>query len=201
MASISDSFDYGLTDYTISNDWRTDTFSYSAGDALLAHESDAGYCRYYLDDPVPVESFKYYWYETSNAVGGGVRLFDTSGDLIGGAATNNPQWHAKSDSYQAYEFHNPGEYGFWVETNITVDRTNNDLTVSMERMDTGFSDSSTDTLNSQDDVDYIEFSGFNRPGGNPTWDWAAKNIWFDDWSLTYTDPNSPPTADLNVYEV
>jgi len=66
---------------------------------------------------VDPRDFEFYWNESSNSHGGGVRLFNSNGNVEMGAATNNPQWIVDSGNGMEEVYYGDG-YDRWIRVRV-----------------------------------------------------------------------------------
>lgn len=137
-----------------------------------------------------IDTFEYWYQETSNSTGSGVRLVNSNGDYEGGTATNNPQYDVdfKNTSGQATDGDRGENYDVWVNVFWDFDWPNNNVDVSFRELTEGsFICDNTFSLKQGVDVETVELWNYN----NGIWGDRNLDTWWDELKFV------PQDADLN----
>ncbi|MFB6175981.1 MAG: hypothetical protein ABEI99_02340, partial [Halobaculum sp.] len=116
-----------------------------------------------MADGIRPSSFTVYWLELRESFGGGMRFVDSDGNVIGGFATDNPEWyveHSEPDTLEQIGETATG-YETWVETTVSFDWSAGTMTVTFAN--TAASDnraSTTVPLIEDSDIARVEVQNF-----------------------------------------
>jgi hypothetical protein len=135
-----------------------------------------------LSGGVQASSFEFYWQETTNQRGGGVRLKNSNGNFEVGLATNNPQWDIDDGSGVTQVFSGDGE-DRWIRFKITFDWGNSTFSTDFEDLQSGSTYSDTGrALKQGTDLERIELWSYT--GGS--WGSSADDLsrmWWDNFTV------------------
>lgn len=160
--------------------------SYSAGAEVSSGQTNMGEVtpNMFSGGVKPSEmSFRYL--ETSTSHGGGMGLYDGSGNIVTGYATDNPQW-VVWDGGSWNQIYNGDGYTRWVEVTYTFDWANGQYDYRIRDPSSGIIKTGTANLGStngitkfaiKNDAGFDGTSGFD--GGNDF------NMWFDAISIEW----------------
>lgn len=77
--------------------------------------------------------FQYFWNETSNSKGAGIRLYNTDGNYEIGVAANNPEWSVYDGNGHRRDVSEQGlTYNSWVRFTILFDWVNGTYSLNFE---------------------------------------------------------------------
>lgn len=120
----------------------------------------------------------FYWYfnEPSAQKGGGIRLWNSNGNLEMGVATDNPQWFI-NDGNGFNEVYGGDGYDRWVEVLITLNWGANafDITITDLSTFSEYSDTGRPLVNGTD-FEYFTIDGHNQGAWNSDSDYG---MWVD----------------------
>jgi hypothetical protein len=131
-----------------------------------------------FDGGQPISRFGYFYQETNNSNGGGVRLKNSNGNYECGFATDNPQWDV-DDASGVNQVRSLKAYEQWVRCTMTFDWNAETFDIGLESANTTFTDSGRPMKNGID-VQYVE--AWNYTGGN----WGSgvdHEQWWDDFEV------------------
>lgn len=132
------------------------------------------------------DTFTFYYQETSNSTGGGVRLLNSNGNYEGGIATDNPEFEVDFDSTSGF-LNSGATYDEWVEVFCDFDWSNGgEVTISWSALSSGNGYSSTFTLKEKVDISTVELWNYN----NGTWGDGDLIMWWDE--LSFEAPTTTP---------
>ncbi|MCY4730553.1 hypothetical protein KY092_08270 [Natronomonas gomsonensis] len=135
-----------------------------------------------------LDTFSYYYQETSSSAGGGVRLVNSDGDFEIGVATANPQ--LQIDDNNGIEQVAYGSYDTWYRVEYDFDWTNNDVDITWENMGSG----SVETFNNRPlkqgvDIEQVNVENYNFY----EWRTGGYEMWHDGFEAVAEVENNPPT--------
>jgi len=124
--------------------------------------------------------FEYWWNETVDSKGAGIRLFNSNGNYELGIAANNPEWSVYDDNGYTRDVGDGSysRYDTWIRFTVTFDWTNN--TFDLDFYDSGTGYNLTDSgrpLRYGTDVETIRLGNQDDGGwenGDPV------DQWYDD---------------------
>ncbi|ELZ48976.1 hypothetical protein C464_06180 [Halorubrum coriense DSM 10284] len=153
--------------------------------------------RVYHDGGEQIRAFEFYWRETENSYGGGVRLKNSNGDYELGVATDNPAWVIDDANGQREPATGEGGYSHWVRFLVVFDWSAGTFSVDFESYgpDEATYSESDIPLKQGVDVETVELWNYHVVGG---WGDGALEMWWDGIS-TYTQNGGdlPPQYSLN----
>ena len=160
---------------------------------------------------------EFYYNETSNSTGAGLRVFNSNGNPEFGMATDNPEWYigdGNSNSDSARSVFDPGsdEYDKWIRVRFyNIDWVNSTFDIEIEDT-TGSYSTYTETgipMRNGVDIERIELWGYNS-NSSPQWGDDKVEQWFDDilisaeggvsfttMSKSFSEPTQPDFANLD----
>lgn len=125
----------------------------------------------------------YYYQETSNSTGQGVRFYNSNNHDELGTGTDNPQFVVDSSSGINTTVGSSGDgvYNVWVKVTHNFNWSGDTVTVSFDRLDGSNSGQTTVDLKQGIDISRIELWNFSQGNG-----WGDHNIdgWWDSFSIT-----------------
>lgn len=127
-----------------------------------------------LDGGVRISEFTYHWLELESSFGGGVRLFNSDGNLEVGVASNNPSWII--DAGTENEVTADG-YRRWIETSLSFNWGDGTVSVGFVDTETGTTHSGEYSLKQGADVETIEISAYTGARG---WKSESCHMYWDD---------------------
>ena len=144
--------------------------------------------------------YEYYWYETDDSFGGGIRLFNSNGNVEVGTATDNPEWDI-DDGNGVNQVYGGDGYGRWVRFRLTFDWGAGTFSADFEDLQSGssFTDSGR-PLKQGVDIERIQIEDYNKGGWAASGDVGDGNIeqWFDDIHLATVSPSVSTVGSSNV---
>jgi chitodextrinase/type 1 fimbria pilin len=184
----SESFEHGLRTWSVNDGGfqrrgASIDGSYSAGNFEESSSKIQASDTVYPDGHQP-RTFSYYYRETRDSNGGGVRVKNTNGNVEVGFATDNPQWKVY-DADGSTQIYNGDGYGQWVYVEITFDWVNDEYVLYVEDQSTGTTRMYTGDLREGVDVEHVEVANYagNWGGG------SSFHMNVDDISFESTTPN------------
>jgi len=134
-----------------------------------------------IDVPINPSEIVYYYQETGDSFGSGVRFYNSNGNDELGTGTDNPAFTIDSSSGINTNISNSddGQYDVWVKVIHTFDWSNNQVTVLFDRLDGSNSGQDTVTLKQGVDISRIELWNLHE-------NWGEGNLdaWWDEFSIT-----------------
>lgn len=127
-----------------------------------------------------ISSFEYYWRETGSSFGGGIRLYNSQGNVEIGTMSNNPQWMVDDANGKSYIYGGDG-YQNWTRFSLTFDWQAGTVDIDFEDMETGTRETDTRALKHGVDVEMFEvmaYTGSGWGGGD-----GVMEMWFSDITL------------------
>lgn len=116
----------------------------------------------------------YYYYEYQTSHGGGIRIVNSDGEYEVGTATDNPEFDVSSAESIGQRDEGSG-YKNWVKVEINFDWKNDEFTYTFEDLNTGRTQTGTESLKHGKDLSKIRIENYN--GG---WSKGSDfNMWFD----------------------
>lgn len=161
----------------VSNRANTGTYAGYCGTAQSG--THQAYARPYDGDGVQITSFEYYWQETQNSSGNGIRLINSNGNVEVGTATDNPQWEIDDgNGLSEVTNYQTNAYDIWTRFTLTFDWGVGTFSVDFERPSTGQNYTETGRpLKQGVDIARVQIDDFS--GG--TWQSGTGiDSWFDD---------------------
>lgn len=145
-----------------------------------------------------VNSFSYYYQETNNSHGQGVKLKNSNGDVEIGTATDNPQFVV--DGSSGISSSSGGNYDTWVKVTHEFDWGNNQVTISFEALDNSASHTTTEGLKQGLNISKVELCNYNSNSWNSG---SNMDSWWDGFSFLkkvskYTDTTATGTKYYRV---
>lgn len=134
------------------------------------------------------QSVSYWYWESSDNEDAGLGLFDSAGDLVIGAGTDNPQFLWSQNGDMDNRTGREGNLEEWVEVQFEFDWDNDDVTITWTAQNSGTTDQITTGFNGNDIVEV----GFGTLKDN----YSDIKIDFD--YLTYDTGKTPPSTPQNV---
>lgn len=171
------SFDDDYPKWTVNNGGRVTDYVWEGTYSFYSSADDTGMqaSRTYFPGGEQPSTFTYYYRETSNSTGGGVRLVNSNGNYEGGTATDNDEYEVDFANTTGL-VHDPAHgYGLWVRVTWDFDWANGTVTVAFEQPDGTSHYSNTYTLKQGVDVETVELWNYN--GG--TWGSHNLDMWWD----------------------
>lgn len=126
---------------------------------------------------------RYYWQETSNQSGSGVRLFNSGGGFEIGFATDNPQWVIEdTNGFETVRSNFSQDYDKWVRVTFKFDWPNGEVTINVKDLtESGSTNYGPYTLNQNQDIERIQIDDYQ----SNTWQTGgAIDSWFDSFEVT-----------------
>lgn len=158
---------------------RTNTGTYAGYCGTGQSGTHQAYARPYDGDGVQITSFEYYWQESSNSSGSGIRLINSNGNVEVGTASDNPQWNIDDgDGVNEVRNYQANSYNIWTRFTLTFDWDAGTFSVDFERPSTG--QNYTDTgrpLKQGVDIARVQIDDFSTGA----WQTGFEvDSWFDD---------------------
>jgi len=127
-----------------------------------------------------IASFEFYFNETSNSQGSGIRLYNGSGNAELGLGTDNPQWVIQ-DNNGTSEIYSGDGYDRWVRCKATFDWGSNTFDVTFEDLQSGTTKSSTDRpLRQGNGVKRVQLENYKGGVWVGSYDPYSVDVWYDD---------------------
>lgn len=149
-----------------------------------------------LDDGVPhatrdlgelyqPKTVSWYFQESSNGTGGGLRLYNEDDDPVVGMASNNPEW-VVYDATGTGQVDTGSTYNMWVYVEITFDWQNDQFDIFIERQDNNYSYSDTARpLNNPSGIRFLYLENYDSGGSRPYWLQRSDiEMWWDEIKMT-----------------
>lgn len=133
------------------------------------------------DGGVKISEFEYYYQETINSSGAGIRLINSNGNVEVGTASDNPQWAIDDGNGTDGEVEK-SQYDTWHRITLTFDWTAGTFSVDWD--DLGGSYSYTDSgrpLKQGVDVEKIQLDEYHAGNWQPG---SAIDMWYDEIRIT-----------------
>jgi hypothetical protein len=146
-----------------------------------------------------ISAFEYYWNETDDSTGGGVKLVNSAGEMELGLATDNPQWEVIDATGENDYTLATQEYDVWIHTRVSnFDWDSSPVTADVTY--TRLHDEATNTflgleLRSGTDITTVELADYSYSSFGGT----AIEMWYDDISVT-TGDIATTLADFETYD-
>ena len=139
-----------------------------------------------------INRFEFYYREVSNnSNGGGIRMYNSNGNVELGLATDNPDWVADGANGPNVFYGGDG-YERWVRAEAVFDWSAGTATVTFKDQQSGYSESITVDLKQGIDFEYFKIEDYSAGGG---WAGGTKLImWFD--SIRVVGPNRDKLYDF-----
>jgi hypothetical protein len=137
--------------------------------------------------------FQFYWQETSNSTGGGIRLVNSDGNVEIGVGTDNPEWQI-DDAASFRQIYNADGYNRWVRFTLIFDWAAEAYSYDFEDLQSGSTATGSGDLKHGKDVEQIWIENQNAE----QWRDASMEMWFED--ITLTLPGSLTTASRTYNE-
>jgi PKD repeat protein len=192
----SDSFESGLSKWSINDGGfqqrgASIDGSYSAGNFEDSSSKIQARWDAYEGGEQP-RKFSYYYRETRNSNGGGLRVKNSDGDIEVGFATDNPQWDIY-DADGSTQIYNGDGYGQWVYVEITFDWENDEYVLYVEDQSTGTTRIHTGDLREGVDAERVEVANYAGDwGGGSSFHMNVDDVAFE--AVNSDDPRPDPRA-------
>lgn len=129
---------------------------------------------------VKPSKFEYFWNETANSYGGGIRLINSNGNVEAGFATDNPQWEIDDGGGIETVYSGDG-YDRWIRYTITFDWSKGTFDIEFEDLQSGyvFTDYNRQLMRGLN-IEAIQVEDFSFN----TWrEGSSIDMWFDNISF------------------
>jgi hypothetical protein len=138
-----------------------------------------------------LQHIEWYHRETSNQQNGFLVIENGNGEVMCGAGTNNPTHDVISPTAtDNFEQIGSSDYQIWTQVEIGFDYDSNECVYNMSDSVSTQTNIRRDMLHTgTPDRIQIEDHFFDETNNNP------KDMWFDNFVLQFTDPNSDPSID------
>ncbi|PSR04913.1 MAG: hypothetical protein BRD50_02495, partial [Bacteroidetes bacterium SW_11_45_7] len=166
-------------EYDFQDEWSTPNFymnpinqSFNGSDAAGSWnngEINADLAPSQLNGGKQIQSFEYYWYESTNETGYVIDLIDDNGNRVLRVGTENPQWFVTDAAGKDEIFSNCSggcNYDRWIHYEFTFNWSNGTYDYRMEDTQTGTVRTGTRTLSNSTNIESFRFSGSPYGTGN-----------------------------------
>lgn len=196
-ATIPESFYDGFEDGDVS-EWSVNDLSISSSRA--ASGTYSGYCgtsssgisqaERSLPQEEQINCLQFYYNETSNSTGSGVRVLNGNNDVELGVATDNPEWDIDDGNGLTANVNTSANYNAWIRVAVWFDWSASTYDISISGGGTRYYDTGR-PLKNGNGVKYVQIDEYN--GGWQPGD--AIDTWFDNFQV-----GTSGSVDITVYE-
>jgi len=198
---LNEDFESNLSKWSVdTSDFQIKTDNVFAGSQSggidISNNSTYLYATHNLSSAQQISEAEFYYYETSNQPGSGVRFFNSNGNQELGVATNNPQWvfaptDNETDIIQVFDGTDSSSggganvYQTWHRVNLQFDWGNTEVNWTWENTADGITKTGTQSLQQGVDITDIRLHQFKGFGGEA---WATSGfpnaaMWYDSITL------------------
>lgn len=136
---------------------------------------------YNLKNATQISFFEFYYYETRDSAGSGMRLWNSNGNEEVGAGTSNPWWEFTDGTGDDTIYQN-APYNAWHKVTLTFDWANNQFDYNWKTISDGYTETGTRSLSHGVDVKQVSMSNYQGYSGN-TWGPSPIQAWWDDITI------------------
>lgn len=162
--TLFDGFEDGdVSEWTVNTSWSATTSrAYNGSHSGFEDLSSTTYLIAERSFNTEITTFELYWQETSGSYGGGYNLTNSSGNRVFSFGTGNPSWIYTSGS-SGFLLYSGDGYGRWIRSTVTLDDSNNDVTLEMEDLSSGALKSTTANYDNSGPVTGMEIVNISTP--------------------------------------
>lgn len=183
----------GDPDFEIKND---NVFAGSQSAGIQGFSDTYNYATYNLNSAQQISEAEFYYFETNEQTGSGIRFFNSNGNQEIGVATNNPEWvfaptENEADIIEVFDGTDDPNgggtevYSIWHRVNLQFDWGNTEVNWTWENTADGITKTGTQPIQQGVDIADIRLHQFKGFGGEA---WATSGspdtaMWYDNITL------------------